>query len=120
MTTTMEQNLGGDPALVQIAKDWKTRALDWVFAQGSIAIVLIAWLGWTIYDGIQKDKAWMDAAAVRKSWEEQLWTKIDSRLIDMSSAYERSLEKVISAYERKTERDEIRFDKIVDRIKGAN
>ena len=122
MTDSTEQKLGCEPAIVQIVreKDWKALAIDWVFAQGSIAIVLIAWLLWTIYAGTQRDLAVEQAAIARKVWEEQLWVKIDNRLTTMSDAYERALEKVISANERKTERDEIRFDKIVDRIKGPN
>lgn len=112
------QKLGGELPTVIVQKDWKARAIDWVFAQGSIAIVLIAWLGWTIYDGIQRDKSQIEAAQARIEWESKLWEKIDTRLTTLSDAYAKSLERIISANERKTERDEVRFDKIVDRIKG--
>lgn len=122
---SVASELGGKPLQVETPKDWKTRSLDWIFQQGSIAIVLMAWLGWTIYSGIQIEKARIVAAEVRQEWEESLWSKIDVRLSHQASKLERmsdeftkNLEKIISANERKTERDEIRFDKIVDRIKG--
>ncbi len=98
-------------------RDWKTRLLDWVFAQGSIAIVLIAWLGWTIYSGVQVDKNRIEAAQKRMEWEQKLWDKIDGRLTELADSYTKSLEKVISASDRKMERDEVRFDKIIDRLK---
>lgn len=118
MDQVPDPKLGGLPLEVVSARDWKTRALDWIFAQGSIAIVLIAWLGWTIYNGQQLEKARIESSQRRMEWEEQLFKKIDQRLTDLAESFTKNLEKVITANERKTERDETRFDKIVDRIKG--
>ncbi len=123
--TEASVELGGQPQTVTVAKDWKTRALDWIFAQGAVVVLLIAFLVWTIYDGTQREKLRIEAAQKRMEWEEKFWGKVDGRLTeistkmnDMAESYVKSLDRIILANERKTERDEIRFDKIVYRIKG--
>lgn len=115
---TEEVPLGGSLPTVKVSQDWKSRLIDWAFAQGAVAVVLMAWLIWTIYDGDQRERSKVIAAQTRMEWESKLWNKVDVRLTELSDSYTKALEKVIQANERKTERDEIRFDKIVDRIKG--
>jgi len=122
VTDTPEK--GGDPLAVQVVippnanKGWKERALDWIFAQGSVAIVLIAWLLWTIYDSAKKEEAGIDAARARIEWEQQLFTKIDGRFSEISADFRMTIKQILDATEKKAERDEHRFDKIIDKIKG--
>ncbi len=118
MTDSMpDPALGGKPAIVTIQADWKSRAADWLFAQSSVVIVLVIWLGWTIVDGERKEKARIESAQLRQLWEAELFHKIDVRFTEISRDFQTTIKDILAANERKTERDETRFDKIVEKIR---
>lgn len=117
---------GGEPLVVAVAsperhwkaRNWKARILDWIFAQGSIAVVLIAWLGWTIYDGNLKEVARIQAATARQEWEQKLADRIDARFTLVIGDFKAAIRDISSDNQKTVDRYESRFDRLLDRLKG--
>lgn len=99
-------------------RNWKLKLLDWLFAQGAIAVVLSAWLGWTIYDGTLKEKAAIEAARARQEWEQKLADRIDARFTVIMTDFRTALQMVIADSRENAQRQETRIDRMIDGLKN--